>query len=107
MIRHPNTTINEYFPAGPIITQVSSNSVCNLFTFHKFDPSLPWSEYDIEVKNEWSFSNSSYPSYSNKSNFTISISKDQRWGAVSSSDIIADNNQEDENNESMEENPSI
>lgn len=59
------------------------------------------------MKNEWSNPNSNYPSYSNKSNFTISISKDPRYGAVSSNDNNADNVQEDENNESMEENPSI
>ena len=90
---------NEYLPVGPVITQVSSNTVVNLFTMHKFDPALPWSEHEIGVKNEWSNPYSSYPAYNNKSNFTISISKDPRYSAVSASDNMVDANGDEENSD--------
>ena len=84
----------------------------NLFVFHKFDPSLPWSEYEIELKNEWTNPYSNYPNFNNKSNFSISIpreprSSDNRYYGISSADNMVDNNADDENSESMEENANI
>jgi hypothetical protein len=105
-LRNPDSIPNEYLPSGPIITQVSGNVTVNLYSFHKFDPNLPWSEYDIEVKNEWSNPYNNNPYYNNKSNFTISISKDPRYAAISSAENVVDGNEE-ENSESVEENTNI
>ena len=102
LVRKSNSNVNEYIPAGPIVSQVSSNSVANIFTLNKFDTQKNWSEYEIEVKNEWSSSYSSNQNNNSKSNFTISVSGEPRYSGISS-----EQNQEEENYGSIEENNHI
>lgn len=93
--------MNEYLPVGPVITQISASAVSNIYTFHKFDPNLPWGEYEIEVKNEWSNPYGNYPYANNKSNFNIQLGQN-KYGAVASSDNYVDAGDEEDREESME-----
>jgi hypothetical protein len=79
-----------------------------LFTFHKFDPSQAWGQYEIEVKNEWSIPYSSYNATSNtKSSFNLNIGKDAgRYTQIGSNENMIDNTENEEDGGSMDENPS-
>jgi len=94
IVRKNPSYANEYFPSGPIVTQVSYNSVSTIFAFHKFDPNQPWSEYELEVKNEWSVY-SNYPNNSHQSNFSVSVA-DNRYYAVSSDNLPSDHQDDEE-----------